>query len=93
VRNAVARSTKGYLESGSVREFDDPHLGKLVGLLKGYEPERIMLYLASVSFIWVLTMLLKSSKLEGKDLLSTGVTAWICSNTLIEDAGYDGYFI
>jgi predicted nucleotidyltransferase len=44
VRSAVVRSIKGYLESGSTRDFDDPHLENLVRLLKRYEPERIILF-------------------------------------------------
>lgn len=44
VRSAVVKSIKSYRESGSARELDDPHLGKLVRLLKRYEPERIILF-------------------------------------------------
>jgi predicted nucleotidyltransferase len=40
----VVKSIKGYLESGSTREFDDPRLEKLIRLLKRYEPEQIILF-------------------------------------------------
>ena len=44
MRSAVVKSIKGYPESGSAGEFDDPRLGELVRLLKRYEPERIILF-------------------------------------------------
>ena len=44
VRSAGVKFIESYLESDSAREFDDPHLGKLVGLLKRCEPEWIILF-------------------------------------------------
>jgi predicted nucleotidyltransferase len=40
----VVKSIKSFPESGSIREFDDPHLEKLIHLLKRYEPEQIILF-------------------------------------------------
>ena len=40
----MVKSIKSCPESGSAREFDDPHLAKLVSLLKRYEPEQIILF-------------------------------------------------
>jgi predicted nucleotidyltransferase len=40
----MVKPIKSYSESGSAREFDDPHLEKLICLLKRYDPERIILF-------------------------------------------------
>ena len=44
MRKADVKLIKSYSESDSAHKFDDPHLLKLVNLLKRYDPERIILF-------------------------------------------------